>query len=123
MNDAERAFRKWRATKDRTVVGPLEGETHQHDCGGCRFLGSCLGGHEPGDEHTVDLYYCRSAGGTAIARYSSEGADYASASPHKGRGVPTRGPLLVAYNLAKSKGYHFGYLTAAANPTPWPWYD
>jgi hypothetical protein len=47
--------------------------TFTHDCDVCRFLGS---------EHGHDLYFCPSPGGvefgSVVARFGSEGRDYAS---------------------------------------------
>lgn len=73
---------------------------YEHDCENCQFLGSFNG---------VDLYYCpRQAidgSPTVIARFSSEGPDYASGmafgSLHHDN---MKSPLGEAYRRARAEG-------------------
>lgn len=103
----------------------------KHDCESCVFLGHIYypAPHYKPDEngeykdlYTVfkhaDLYYCAqsdsSMGGTVLARFSSEGSDYASTpiklllqvhqeSAHAG--MSTAGPAIIAaYWFARGKG-------------------
>lgn len=56
--------------------------THTHDCKHCKLLGTINSVDNPG--HVADLYHCRNpfpnirGEGSVIARYSSDGPDYAS---------------------------------------------
>jgi hypothetical protein len=67
---------------------------HKHDCARCTFLGRFK---------SADLYHCMQFGTmpTVIARYSSEGADYASGLPSAHTGNPD---LLAAKERAAARG-------------------
>jgi len=60
---------------------------YEHDCNGCQFLGGFVYDAEYADEdfrkRDADLWFCPKAdgvlGGSIIARFSSEGSNYASA--------------------------------------------
>jgi hypothetical protein len=52
-----------------------------HDCDACEYLGTVEGPNVDGADEVArfDLYWCkRCDGGTAIARYGSEGFEYMS---------------------------------------------
>lgn len=88
---------------------------HTHDCDTCEFLGR-LDYFDPWSEtwQETDLYFCakadRYAGGTLIARRSSEGSDYSSVprtfAERWAETFPwsTAGPAIVAAsNLLKNR--------------------
>lgn len=83
---------------------PLEGPVFEHDCDECVFLGHY-------EKH--DLYYCGKDIETVIARWSSDGPDYASGVPlgiiplgKRGMYVgPAAKILRVAYLIAADLGY------------------
>ncbi len=71
----------------------------QHDCTACIFLGNMLAGGK-----SVDLYYCPNdiVRSTVVARYSSEGSDYASGMVFAENRAMAE--LVVARMLAIEKG-------------------
>jgi len=80
---------------------PLKGPVFEHDCDKCVFLGHY-------EKH--DLYYCGENIGTVIARWSSNGPDYASGVP---LGIiPLRDEGMYSSELA-AKILRVAYLIAA----------
>ena len=73
---------------------------YTHDCKQCLFLGEIVAGGK-----LCDLYFCPQGGlTTVIARYSSEGADYASGMPAVGL-YSGSAELIVARLRAEALGY------------------
>lgn len=83
--------------------------TYTHDCDSCQFLGTVNV-----QERVTDLYYCGKEP-TLIARYSSEGSDYASGLCFgqnslvrlvRGEEMLGNVELMVAYVIAKANGFN-----------------
>jgi|10_taG_2_1085330.scaffolds.fasta_scaffold37611_4 hypothetical protein len=61
----------------RVLSDTMSGPYYDHDCEKCVYLGSII----DGDQKIVDLYFCPKGSirtMSIIARYSSDGPDYAS---------------------------------------------
>jgi len=88
------------------AINPL----HTHDCVHCVFLGAY-----DHNGHAHDLYYCGThEDGTVIARYGSDGPEYASGIVFAERGVE---PYAEALKRAVERGLY----NPKEQPLRWPW--
>ena len=75
---------------------------YKHDCDHCTFLGAVT---NP-DGKLIDLYVCEGQIDTIIARYSSDGADYASAETSSAMMSISHPELRMAAALVNHKRQH-----------------